>query len=171
MRRPTARSYAASAASLAALLALVPATARADGTDRAATAAGARVIGSRTRWTDSSNQAAWWTPVATYKGRGQYTYFAFNEPGSTAATHRPAIARRDPDGLWSRLPLLDKSGQQAEFPDDNGHNQASVARDGSGRLHVFASMHADPWRYFRTEAPGGDVTDHASELPDQGVGI
>ncbi|MCX4399215.1 MULTISPECIES: BNR-4 repeat-containing protein [unclassified Streptomyces] len=175
MRRPTARAYAASAASLAALLALVPAAARADDTDRAATAAtgvaAATAIEKVPYAMDSSNQAAWWTPVATYKGRGQYTYFAFNEPGSTAATHRPAIARRDPDGVWSRLPLLDKSGQQAEFPDDNGHNQSSAARDGSGRLHVFASMHADPWRYFRTEAPGGDVTDHASELPDQGVGI
>ncbi|MEU9321002.1 BNR-4 repeat-containing protein [Streptomyces sp. NPDC048295] len=168
MRRPTARAYAASAAALAALLTPAPA-AQADSTDPAAAAA--TVIEKVPYAMDSSNQAAWWTPVATYKGRGQYTYFAFNEPGSTAATHRPAIARRDPDGVWSRLPLLDKSGQQAEFADDNGHNQPSVARDGSGRLHVFASMHADAWRYFRTEAPGGDVTDHAAELPDQGVGI
>ncbi|MEV5609508.1 BNR-4 repeat-containing protein [Streptomyces sp. NPDC052225] len=120
---------------------------------------------------DSSNQAAWWTPVATYKGRGQYTYFAFNEPGSTATTHRPAIARRDPDGVWSRLPLLNSDGKQAEFADDNGHNQPSVARDGSGRLHVFTSMHGNSWRYFRTEGPGTGVTDHAAELPDQGVGI
>ncbi|MFF2008291.1 BNR-4 repeat-containing protein [Streptomyces sp. NPDC058195] len=173
MRRPTARVYAASAAALAALLTLVPA-AQADGTDRtavAATAAEATVIEKIPYAMDTSNQAAWWSPVATYKGRGQYTYFAFNEPGATAATHRPAIARRDPDGVWSRLPLLDKSGLQAEFPDDNGHSQPSVARDGSGRLHVFASMHANPWRYFRTEAPGTDVTDHAAELPDQGVAI
>ncbi|MFD7495358.1 BNR-4 repeat-containing protein [Streptomyces sp. NPDC059832] len=168
MRRPTARAYAASAAALAALLTLVPA-AEADSTDL--TAAAATVIEKVPYAMDSSNQAAWWTPAATYRGRGQYTYFAFNEPGSTAATHRPAIARRDPDGVWSRLPLLDKSGQQAEFADDNGHNQPSVARDGSGRLHVFASMHANAWRYFRTEAAGGDVTDHAAELPDQGVGI
>ncbi|MFF9352689.1 BNR-4 repeat-containing protein [Streptomyces sp. NPDC014734] len=168
MRRSTARTYAASAAALAALITPVPA-AQADGTG--STAAAATVIEKVPYAMDSSNQAAWWTPVATYKGRGQYTYFAFNEPGSTAATHRPAIARRDPDGVWSRLPLLDKNGAQAEFPDDNGHNQSSVARDGSGRLHVFASMHADAWRYFRTEAPGGDVTDHAGELPDQGVGI
>lgn len=168
MRRPTTRVYAASAAALASLLMPVPA-ARADATGSAAVAA--TVIEKVPYAMDSSNQAAWWTPVATYKGRGQYTYFAFNEPGSTAATHRPAIARRDPDGVWSRLPLLDQSGQQAEFPDDNGHNQPSVARDGSGRLHVFASMHANAWRYFRTEAPGGDVTDHSAELPDQGVGI
>ncbi|MCX5143495.1 MULTISPECIES: BNR-4 repeat-containing protein [unclassified Streptomyces] len=169
MRRPTARAYAASAAALAALLTPAQA-ARADGTDRAAAAA-ATVTEKVPYAMDSSNQAAWWTPVATYKGRGQYTYFAFNEPGATAATHRPAIARRDPDGVWSRLPLLGTNGQQAEFPDDNGHNQSSVARDGSGRLHVFSSMHANAWRYFRTEAPGGDVTDHAAELPDQGQAI
>ncbi|MEU2250388.1 BNR-4 repeat-containing protein [Streptomyces sp. NPDC019224] len=169
MRRPTVRTYTASATALAALLLAVPA-AGADGAPQG-TAAAATAIEKVPYAMDSSNQAAWWTPVATYKGRGQYTYFAFNEPGSTAATHRPAIARRDPDGVWSRLPLLNSDGQQAEFADDNGHNQPSVARDGSGRLHVFTSMHANAWRYFRTEAPGGDVTDHASELPDQGVGI
>ncbi|MYW62961.1 hypothetical protein GTY65_02545 [Streptomyces sp. SID8379] len=163
MKRPSARAYAASAATLAALVMPVQA-AQAD-------SAAATAVEKVPYAMDSSNQAAWWTPVATYKGRGQYTYFAFNEPGSTAATHRPAIARRDPDGVWSRLPLLNSDGQQAEFPDDNGHNQPSVARDGSGRLHVFASMHANAWRYFRTDAPGGSVTDHASELPDQGEGI
>lgn len=169
MRRPTVRTYTASATALAALLLPVPAAGAADTPQGAAAAA--TVIEKVPYAMDSSNQAAWWTPVATYKGRGQYTYFAFNEPGSTAATHRPAIARRDPDGVWSRLPLLNSDGQQAEFADDNGHNQPSVARDGSGRLHVLTSMHANAWRYFRTEAPGGDVTDHASELPDQGVGI
>ncbi|MFI8437952.1 BNR-4 repeat-containing protein [Streptomyces sp. NPDC079020] len=168
MRRSTARTYTASAAALAALLS--PVTAASADTAQS-TAAAATVLEKVPYAMDSSNQAAWWTPVATYKGRGQYTYFAFNEPGSTAATHRPAIARRDPDGVWSLLPLRDRSGARAEFADDNGHNQPSVARDGSGRLHVFASMHADAWRYFRTEAPGGDVTDHAAELPDQGQGI
>lgn len=167
MRRPTARTYTASATALAALLLAVPAAGAADPAQSTAATAIEKVPYAM----DSSNQAAWWTPAATYKGRGQYTYFAFNEPGSTAATHRPAIARRDPDGVWSRLPLLNGDGQQAEFADDNGHNQPSIARDGSGRLHVFTSMHANAWRYYRTEAPGGDVTDHASELPDQGVGI
>ncbi|MFE6977502.1 BNR-4 repeat-containing protein [Streptomyces sp. NPDC057682] len=166
MRRPTVRACAASVAALAALLVPAPA-AQADGT----AAAAATVIEKVPYAMDTSNQAAWWSPAATYKGRGQYTYFAFNEPGATAATHRPAIARRDPDGVWSRLPLLDADGQQAEFADDNGHNQPSVARDGSGRLHVFTSMHANPWRYYRTDAPGGAVTDHAAEMPDQGVAI
>ncbi|MFF0740207.1 BNR-4 repeat-containing protein [Streptomyces sp. NPDC004111] len=172
MRRPTVRTCTTSAAALAALLLPAPAVSADTAPGTAAdTAATETVIEKVPYAMDSSNQAAWWTPVATYKGRGQYTYFAFNEPGSTAATHRPAIARRDPDGAWSLLPLLNGNGARAEFPDDNGHNQPSVARDGSGRLHVFASMHADAWRYFRTEAPGGAVTDHASELPDQGQGI
>ncbi|WP_338701452.1 BNR-4 repeat-containing protein [Streptomyces sp. Q6] len=174
MRRP----YAVSAAALTAVLTLVP-TAQATSAGPSTTTATAATAAADTVATvekvpyamDSSNQAAWWTPAATYKGRGQYTYFAFNEPGSTAATHRPAIARRDPDGVWSRLPLLNSDGQQAEFTDDNGHNQPSVARDGSGRLHDFTSMHGDTWRYFRSESAGGSITDHASELPDQGVGI
>ncbi|MER8267230.1 BNR-4 repeat-containing protein [Streptomyces griseus] len=166
MRRHTVRTYTAAATALAALLLPVPAVA-ADTAQGAAAAVTEKVPYAM----DSSNQAAWWTPVATYKGRGQYTYFAFNEPGSAAATHRPAIARRDPDGAWSLLPLVNRDGQRAEFADDNGHNQPSVARDGSGRLHVFASMHADAWRYYRTDAPGAAVTDRASELPDQGVGI
>ncbi|MFI1249227.1 BNR-4 repeat-containing protein [Streptomyces anulatus] len=168
MRRHTVRTYTAAATALVALLLPVPAVAA----DTAHSAAAATTVTEKVPYAmDSSNQAAWWTPVATYKGRGQYTYFAFNEPGSTAATHRPAIARRDPDGAWSLLPLVNRDGQRAEFPDDNGHNQPSVARDGSGRLHVFASMHANAWRYYRTEAPGAAVTDHAAELPDQGVGI
>ncbi|MBC9715860.1 BNR-4 repeat-containing protein [Streptomyces sp. TRM66268-LWL] len=170
MRLLSARSYAVTAAALAGLLTLA-------GTGQAAPApSGTQPLAAATvspvpYAMDSSNQAAWWTPVATYKGVGQYTYFAFNEPGSTAATHRPAIARRAPDGTWSRLPLLTSTGAQAEFTDDIGHNQPSVARDGSGRLHVFTSMHCNPWRYFRSTAAGGNVTDHASELPDAGQGI
>ncbi|MGY5074263.1 BNR-4 repeat-containing protein [Streptomyces griseus] len=166
MRRAPSRAFLAPAAVLTAVLALLPAASPA-GAAAAPTASVEQVPYTM----DESNQAAWWTPAATYKGRGQYTYFAFNEPGSTAATHRPAIARRDPDGVWSRLPLLTKDGQQAEFTDDNGHNQPSVARDGSGRLHVFTSMHGDTWRYFRTDATTGPVTDHSSDMPDQGQGI
>ena len=44
---------------------------------------------------------------------------------------------------------------QAEYTDDVGHNQPSIARDGSGRLHVFASMHNNAWRYFRSDTVGG----------------
>ncbi|GAA2094659.1 hypothetical protein GCM10009801_62950 [Streptomyces albiaxialis] len=123
---------------------------------------------------DSSNQAGWWSPVATYKGAGTYTYFAFNEPAADEGRHRVAVARRAPSGEWSKLPVRQGDGKQAEYADDVGHNQPSVARDGSGRLHVFASMHNDTWRYFRSAAPGsgpGEPVNHAADMPDQGKGI
>jgi hypothetical protein len=119
---------------------------------------------------DSSNQAAWWTPLETYRGGSQYAYLAFNEPGTTAGTHRVAIARRDGDGNWTRLPLMNGSSQ-AEYVDDIGHNQPSMARDGSGRFHVFASMHNNAWRYFRSDTPGGAPQNHSADLPDQGIGV
>jgi hypothetical protein len=119
---------------------------------------------------DSSNQAAWWTPLETYVGGNQYAYLAFNEPGPTAGTHRVAIARRDGSGAWSRIPVMN-GGAQAEYGDDIGHNQPSMARDGSGRFHVFASMHNHTWRYFRSDTPGGAPQNHSADLPDQGIGV
>jgi hypothetical protein len=119
---------------------------------------------------DSSNQAAWWTPLETYVGGNQYAYLAFNEPGSSAGTHRVAIARRDGSGAWSRIPVMNGPAQ-AEYVDDVGHNQPSMARDGSGRFHVFASMHNNAWRYFRSDTPGGAPQNHAADLPDQGIGV
>ncbi|MFF5258238.1 BNR-4 repeat-containing protein [Actinomadura viridis] len=119
---------------------------------------------------DSSNQAGWWSPLDTYKGAGEYAYLAFNEPGSSAGTHRVAIARRDPSGTWSRLPLMNGS-TQAEYTDDIGHNQPSMARDGSGRFHVFASMHNNTWRYYRSDTVGGAPTNHSADMPDQGRNI
>ncbi|MEU5876217.1 BNR-4 repeat-containing protein [Spirillospora sp. NPDC047279] len=116
---------------------------------------------------DSSNQAGWWSPLDTYEGAGQYAYLAYNEPGSTAGTHRVAIARRDGSGAWSRLQLT-TNGTPAEYTDDLGHNQPSLARDGSGRFHVFASMHNNAWRYFRSDTVGGAPTGHSADLPDQG---
>ncbi|QNS02188.1 BNR-4 repeat-containing protein [Streptomyces xanthii] len=162
MRNVGARAFTTSAAALTAALTFAA-------TAQATTAT--TVVEKVPYAMDSSNQAAWWTPAATYKGNGEYTYFAFNEPGTTATTHRPAVARRAPDGTWNRLPLLRSDGTQAEYTDDNGHNQPSVARDGSGRLHVFTSMHCDTWRYFRSDTAGGALTDHAGGLPDQGAGI
>ncbi|MFC5184609.1 BNR-4 repeat-containing protein [Actinomadura harenae] len=114
---------------------------------------------------DSANAAGWWTPLATYKGAGEYTYMAFNEPGATEATHRVAIARRDPSGAWTRLPLMNGSAQ-AEYADDIGHNAPSMARDGSGRFHVFASMHNVKWQYYRSDTVGGTPTNHSADLPD-----
>jgi hypothetical protein len=119
---------------------------------------------------DSSNQAAWWTPLETYVGGNQYAYLAFNEPGATAGTHRVAIARRDGSGVFTRIPVMNGSAQ-AEYTDDIGHNQPSIARDGSGRFHVFASMHNNAWRYFRSDTSGGTPQNHAADLPDQGIGV
>jgi hypothetical protein len=119
---------------------------------------------------DSSNQAAWWTPLETYVGGNQYAYLAFNEPGSTAGTHRVAIARRDGSGAFTRIPVMN-GGARAEYVDDIGHNQPSMARDGSGRFHVFTSMHNNAWRYFRSDTPGGAPQNHSADLPDQGVGV
>ncbi|MGN9809305.1 BNR-4 repeat-containing protein [Micromonospora sp. BQ11] len=119
---------------------------------------------------DSSNQAAWWTPVETYVGAQQYAYFAFNEPAPTAGNHRVAIARRDGSGSWTRLPLMN-GGTQAEYVDDIGHHQPSMARDGSGRFHVFTSMHNDTWRYFRSDSAGGVPQNRSGDMPDQGIGV
>jgi hypothetical protein len=119
---------------------------------------------------DSSNQAAWWSPLDTYQGGTEYAYLAFNEPGSSAGTHKVAIARRDGSGTFTKLPVMNGS-VQAEYTDDVGHNQPSVARDGSGRFHVFASMHNNAWRYFRSDTVGGNPMLHSADLPDQGVGV
>ncbi len=119
---------------------------------------------------DSSNQAAWWSPLDTYTPGNDYAYLAFNEPGASAGTHRVAIARRDTAGGWTKLPVMNGAAQ-AEYVDDVGHNQPSIARDGSGRFHVFASMHNNAWRYFRSDTVGGAPTNHSGDLPDQGTGV
>jgi hypothetical protein len=116
---------------------------------------------------DSSNQAAWWSPLDTYNA---YAYLAFNEPGTQAGTHKVAIARRDGEGNWTKLPVMNGAAQ-AEYTDDIGHNQPSIARDGSGRFHVFASMHNNAWRYFRSDTVGAAPTLHSADLPDQGIGV
>lgn len=113
---------------------------------------------------DSSNQAGWWSPLATYGLGYEYAYMAYNAPGSIAGKHTVAIARRDNDGNWSKLPLMDGT-VPAEYIDDLGHNQPSIARDGSGRFHVFASMHSSTWHYFRSDIVGGIPQNHSDELP------
>lgn len=119
---------------------------------------------------DSSNQAAWWSPLETYAPGNQYAYLAFNEPGSIAGNHKVAIARRDNAGTWTKLPVMN-GANQAEYVDDIGHNQPSIARDGSGYFHVFASMHNNTWRYFRSDTVGGAPQYHSADLPDQGIGM
>jgi hypothetical protein len=119
---------------------------------------------------DSSNQAGWWSPLETYYSGNEYAYMAFNEPGSTAGTHKVAIARRDNAGAWTRLPVMN-GAVQAEYTDDIGHAQPSMARDGNGRFHVLASMHNNTWRYFRSDTVGGAPQYHSADLPDQGIGV
>jgi hypothetical protein len=152
------RSLAAGAAALAAL-ALLPSPASAAAT---LTAVPYPI--------DSSNQAGWWSPLDTYYSGNEYAYMAFNEPGATAGTHKVAIARRDNAGAFTKIPVMNGAAQ-AEYTDDIGHNQPSMARDGSGRFHVFASMHNNAWRYFRSDTVGGAPQNHAADLPDQGIGV
>ncbi|MCH1643182.1 BNR repeat-containing protein [Paenibacillus timonensis] len=113
---------------------------------------------------DSSNQAGWWSPLDTYGTGYEYAYMAYNAPGSTAGMHTVYIARRDGTGAWSNIPVMNGS-VVAEYQDDVGHNQPSIARDGSGRFHVFASMHDNTWRYFRSDTVGGAPQNHSADMP------
>ncbi|WP_216638990.1 BNR-4 repeat-containing protein [Paenibacillus sp. FJAT-26967] len=113
---------------------------------------------------DSSNQAGWWTPLETYGTGLEYAYMAYNAPGSIESTHKVNIARRDGNGVWSNIPVMDGS-KVAEFSDNVGHSQPSIARDGSGRFHVFASMHDTAWNYFRSDTAGGPPQNHSADMP------
>lgn len=119
---------------------------------------------------DTSNQAGWWHPLAEYDGS---TYMVFNAPAATENRHQVHVARRDPSGEWTTGCLQTSDGACAEYVDDIGHNQPSLAIDGDGYLHAFVSMHNDGWRYFRSEEPGSVTTivDHAADLPDQEGGV
>lgn len=119
---------------------------------------------------DSSNQAGWWNPIDEVDG---VTYFAYNAPGPTSATHEVHLAARTADGTWTDGCLHDGTGACVSFVDDNGHNQPSIVVDGDGVIHAFVSMHHEQWNYFRSETPG-DVTslvDATAEMPDQGATI
>ena len=124
---------------------------------------------------DASNQAGWWSPLAE---RGGSIYVAYNGWGSSTSgasndTHTVYVARRTPAGTWTRgcLPAASPATGCAHFTDDIGHRQPSVAIDGDGYIHVFASMHHDLWHYFRSDVPGDPTTmvDRSAEMPDQEV--
>jgi BNR repeat-containing family member/F5/8 type C domain len=119
---------------------------------------------------DSTNQAGWWSPVAAYGGD---TYFAFDAPAPAANQHEIQLARRDRDGTWSVGCLHAPDGGCVRYGDDIGHNQPSIAIDGTGRIHAFVSMHANQWRYYRSDQPGSvtTLTDHSAEMADQGAGV
>ena len=119
---------------------------------------------------DSSNQSGWWNPLVVV---GDRTFFAYNVPGSVAAKHRVNVAVRTADGTWTSGCLKLATGVCAEYDDDNGHNQPSLAVDGNGHIHAFVSMHHEPWKYFRSTTPF-DVTslvDVSAEMPDAGAAI
>lgn len=113
---------------------------------------------------DSSNQAGWWSPLETYGTGLEYAYMAYNAPGSTESTHKVYIARRDGNGQWSNIPVMN-GDVVAEYPDNVGHSQPSIARDGDGRFHVFASMHDSSWNYFRSDTVGGAPQNHSADMP------
>jgi len=115
---------------------------------------------------DGSNQSGWWNPLAVVDDT---TYFAYNVPAG-AGRHEVHLASRSAAGEWTSGCLRLDTGACANYLNDNGHNQPSIAIDGSGDIHVFASMHHEDWNYFRSTTPG-DVTslvEVSAELPDQG---
>lgn len=118
---------------------------------------------------DGSNQSGWWNPLAVVDG---VTYFAYNVPASTGR-HEVHVASRSATGVWASGCLRFADGPCADYLNDNGHNQPSIAIDGDGDIHVFASMHHEDWNYFRSTVPG-DVTsliEVSEEMPDQGSTI
>jgi hypothetical protein len=146
-----------------------PPTAEAAGAARAVGAAGAEPVPYRM---DASNQAGWWHPIDT---RGGSTYVAYNGWGGSGQggaddTHRVYVARRDRSGRWRRGCLPGRNGGCAVFRDDIGHNQPTLVLDGDGYIHVFASMHHNNWRYFRSARPADPTTmvERSAQMPDQG---
>ncbi|MFD5226206.1 BNR-4 repeat-containing protein [Microbacterium sp. NPDC058342] len=115
---------------------------------------------------DGSNQSGWWNPLAV---DGDTTYFAYNVPAGTGR-HEVHLASRAAGGPWTTGCLRLAAGACADYLNDNGHNQPSIAIDGEGHIHVFASMHHEDWNYFRSTT-AGDVTslvEVSEEMPDQG---
>jgi hypothetical protein len=115
---------------------------------------------------DSSNQAGWWKPIDVLDGS---VYVAYNAGRENSPDHTVYIAKRTLDGAWSRGCAI-RRRVCASYPDDIGHNQPTIALDGDGYIHLFASMHGDPWRYWRSRKPGDVATlkRRSPELPDQG---
>lgn len=121
---------------------------------------------------DASNQAGWWKPIDVFDGRPYVAYDAWGSAseGGAADRHNVYVARQEANGDWTRGCLKTAAGDCAVYPDDVGHRQPTISIDGDGYIHVFASMHDDNWRYYRSAAPG-DVTsivDRSAQMPDQG---
>jgi hypothetical protein len=113
---------------------------------------------------DGLNQAGWWIPLRWQDG---ITFMAYNEPSVREGNHHIAVAVRNGEGNWSKLPAMNGTAR-AEYVDDLGHNQPSIAMDGDGNLHMFASMHNDTWRYFVSDWDSHTMQNHSIMMPDQG---
>ncbi|MDF2723543.1 MAG: hypothetical protein K0Q59_3218 [Paenibacillus sp.] len=114
---------------------------------------------------DLSNRAGWWSPIEASDGN---VYMAFSGRGVTEGFHTIQVAHRNLSNQWSSIPVYeDVYGTIAEYPNDAGHRQSSIAIDGSGRLHLFGSMHTSPWNYYRDDGNGGAFLNRSNEMPDQ----
>jgi hypothetical protein len=125
---------------------------------------------------DASNQAGWWSPLAEQDGNVFVAYNGWGRStsGESDDTHTVYVARRTAAGTWTRGCLkvagaAPGAGACVVFDDDIGHNQPSLAIDGDGHIHVWASMHGHPWRYYRSASPGDPTTmvDVSTEMADQ----
>lgn len=120
---------------------------------------------------DASNQAGWWKPIDEFNG---VVYMAYNAWGSASAggandTHTVYVARRQPDGSWTRGCMQTATGACQVFPDDLGHSQPTIAIDGDGYIHAWVAMHGDiGWNYFRSTAPGDVGAMVRATMPDPG---
>jgi hypothetical protein len=123
---------------------------------------------------DASNQAGWWSPIDRFDGETYVAYNAWGGPGAANDgpddTHTVYVARRTSNGTWSRGCMPAGAGGCRVFGDDIGHNQPSIAVDGSGSIHVFTAMHGDDWIYYRASAAAGldGFGDRSHEMPGFG---
>ncbi|KAM0344821.1 hypothetical protein ACHAPU_007203 [Fusarium lateritium] len=117
---------------------------------------------------DVNSQAAWWNPLDEHGGYAWLAYLR-NPPDGTTANNNVMVVRRSiSDGAISRDCVKTSSGECAVFADDLGHNTPSISVDGDGYVHVFTSMHNEPWRYFRSVTPySSTLVDASSDMPDQ----
>jgi hypothetical protein len=120
---------------------------------------------------DASNQAGWWKPLEEFNGSVYMAYNAWGNSTSGGATdtHTIYIAKRAPNGTWTRGCLKDANGVCAVYGDDIGHRQPTIVIDGHGYIHVFASMHNENWRYWRSAGPESvsNMVWQGRSMPDQ----
>lgn len=120
---------------------------------------------------DSSNQAAWWVPIALAPDGTLYVAFDSPPASGAAGSHEVKIGKRDTSGTWTFAVLRNPDGTVWTEADDIGHKQPTIVVDGAGVLHVWADMHnlSDGMRYFRADAPGGMSFTRQSDIPATGL--